>query len=126
MQVFWRKLYKDLLLHPEILDPHAQEVLLNEVEQVFTEEDNQMFTTPPTKNDIWKTICESNLNAAPGSDGIPSLFYKECWKIMDDSLLAIMKDILVFGAKPKSLAAFYPKTKEEYLYLTQILRLLLV
>ena len=122
---FLEKTVEDLLLHPEILDPHAQEVLLNEVEQVFTEEDNQMFTTPPTKNDIWKTICESNLNAAPGSDGIPSLFYKECWKIMDDSLLAIMKDIfegkklppslrtslMVFGAKPKKPGSILPKDK---------------
>ena len=63
--------------------------MLNEVESVFTEEDNQMFTTLPTKNDIWKTICESNLNAAPESDGIPSLFYKECWKIMDDNGIII-------------------------------------
>ena len=100
---FLEKTVEDLLLHPEMLDSQAQEILLNEVECVFTEEDNRMFTTPPTKNYIWKTICESNLNAAPGSDGIPSLFYKECWKIMGDSLHAIMKEIFEGKKLPPSL-----------------------
>ena len=122
---FLEKTVEDLLLHPENLDFLAQETLLKEVEPVFTEEDNQMFTTPPSKIDVWKTICESNLNAAPGSDGIPSLFYKECWKIMGDSLHAIMKDIfncrklppslrtslMVFGAKPKKPGSILPKDK---------------
>ena len=122
---FLEKTVEDLLLHPENLDILAQETLLKEVEPVFTEEDNQMFTTPPSKIDVWKTICESNLNAAPGSDGIPSLFYKECWKIMGDSLHAIMKDIfncmklppslrtslMVFGAKPKKPGSILPKDK---------------
>ena len=122
---FLEKTVEDLLLHPEKLDTLSQEILLNEVEPVFTEEDNMMFTTPPTKNDVWKTICESNLNAAPGSDGIPSLFYKEHWKIMGDSLHAIMNDIfkcmrlppslrtslMVFGAKPKKPGSILPKDK---------------
>ena len=119
------KTVEDLLLHPATLDPVAQETLLNEVNPVFTDEDNQMFLSPPTKNDIWETICESNLQAAPGSDGIPSLFYKECWKIMDDSLHAVMNDIfeekklppslrtslMVFGAKPKKPGSILPKDK---------------
>ena len=74
---------------------------------------------------VYSSICESNLQAASGSDGIPSLFYKECWKIMDDSLHAVMNDIfeekklppslrtslMVFGAKPKKPGSILPKDK---------------
>ena len=122
---YLEKTVEDLLLNPAYLDEQAQETLLNEVELVFTEKDNQLFLSPPTKKDIWITICESNLNAAPGSDGIPSLFYKECWQSMGDPLLMVMKDIfdgkelppslrtslMVFGAKPKKPGSILPKDK---------------
>ena len=33
------------------------------------------------------------LNAAPGSDGIPSLAYKECWSVLGDPLTDVMLSI---------------------------------
>ena len=71
---YLEKTVEDLLLNPAYLDEQAQEILLNEIELVFTEEDNQLFLLPPTKKDIWNTICESNLNAAPGL-----MEYKVCF-----------------------------------------------
>ena len=42
----------DLLLHPAVLDQVAQDILLNEVEEVFTEKDNAMLTSQPTKEEV--------------------------------------------------------------------------
>ena len=84
-----------------------------------------MMLTPPTRDDIWNTICSSNLAAAPGSDGIPSLVYKECWTILGDALLEVMTAIfhcqelppsmrtalMVFGCKPKKPNSLLPKDK---------------
>ena len=82
---YLEKSVEDLLLQPGLLDPVAQQVLLDEVTPVFTDKDIRMFLTPPSKDDVWKTVCSSNLYAAPGTDGIPSLAYKECWSCFQSS-----------------------------------------
>merc|ERR1711895_286176 len=74
------------LTNPVDLDIAAQESLLNEIELVFTDDDNARILEPPDKQYILETINKSNINAAPGSDGIPTLFYKECWDIVGDTL----------------------------------------
>ena len=84
---------EDLLLHPGDLDLHSQQILLEEVAPVFTDNDIRMFLTTTTKEDVWKTVGNSNLNAAPGSDGIPSLAYKECCSVLGDSLTDVMMAI---------------------------------
>ena len=88
---------EDLLLHPGQLDQVAQQVLLNEVTPVFTDKDVSIFLTPPSKDDVWDTICDSNLNAAPGTDGIPTLAYKEFWSALGDSLTEVM--IAIFNCQ---------------------------
>ena len=122
---FLEKTVEDLLLHPANLNQVAQETLLEEVDQVFTKKDNQLFLTPPTKEEVRETINESNLLAAPGKDGIPSLLYKECWSVLGDHLTAIMNEIfeckelpvsmitslMVFGTKPKKPGSILPKDK---------------
>ena len=122
---YLEKTVEDLLLHPAELDLRAQETLLNEIEVVFTEEDNEKFMTAPTKEDEFKVISSSNLLAAPGSDGIPCLLYKEHWDLLGDSLTDIMVEIfqckplpssmltslMVFGAKPKKASSILPKDK---------------
>ena len=116
---------EDLLLHPAQLDPVSQQLLLDELTPVFTDKDIKLFLTPPTKQDVWETLCESNLNAAPGSDGIPSLAYKECWPVLGEPLTEVMQAIfdcqdlplsmrtslMVFGSKPKKPNSILPKDK---------------
>ena len=46
----------DLLTHPGLLDPAAQELLLGEVQQVFTAEDNVKFLAVPGLSDVKKRI----------------------------------------------------------------------
>ena len=57
------------------LDMAAREVMLQEVDKVFTEQDNVKVLTLPTAQDVKKVISKSNLYAAPGTDGVPSLLY---------------------------------------------------
>ena len=106
---------KNLLLGDAGLVLAAQEQLLEEVVPCFTEADNKVLSSPPTVQDVQDTIANSNLHAAPGNDGIPSLFYKTCWETMGESLTEVMLDIyrckpltpslrtslMVFGSKPK-------------------------
>ena len=77
---------KNLLLVDADLIPQAQTKLLEEVLPCFTDADNVILCAPPTKEDVKKTIDNSSLNAAPGNDGIPSLFYRTCWDTVGDSL----------------------------------------
>ena len=118
---------EDLLLQPAVLDHAAQQALLAEVDPVFTEKDNKTFLTPPTQEKVYKTVSNSNLNAAPGTDGLPSLLYKECWQTLGKPLTDVMIDIfkgeppapsmqnslMVFGSKPKKLRSILPIDKRK-------------
>jgi hypothetical protein len=115
----------DLLLNPAVLNATAQATLLEEVEEVFTEADNSMLKKLPNKEEIKEVLFGSNLNAAPGTDGITSLLYHDHWDIMGDSLFevtsAIMKgdnptlsqrtSLMVFGCKPKKVNSLLPSDK---------------
>ena len=100
----------------------AQAKLLEEGMPCFTDADNDILFAPPTMDDVKETVDNSNLNAAPGNDGIPSLFYKKCWDTMGQPLTDVMKEIhylkplspsqrtslMVFGAKPKKPSSIKP------------------
>ena len=73
----------DLLLQPAVLHQDARDILLDEVEQVFTQGDNENFAKLPDEKEVKKVLDSSNLLAAPGTDSIPSLLYHECWPIMN-------------------------------------------
>ena len=63
----------DLLLNPAVVDQAARDFMLGQVEKVFTDQDNQLFLSLPNKKDVKEVLADSNLLAAPGTDGIPSL-----------------------------------------------------
>ena len=121
------KSVEDLLLHPAALDLHAQQVLLDEVVPVFTQKDNENFLKPPTMETVQKVVNSSNLYAAPGTDGIPSLLYKECWAVLGNPLTEVMlaigdgqalqksmlTSLMVFGSKPKKASSILPGDKRK-------------
>ena len=104
-----------LLLHPAVLDPLAQQELLRDVKPVFTAEDNKMLTKLPSKEEVKNSVSTSNLHAAPGTDGLTSYFYHHCWDTLGDALTEVVQAIhggkppthsqrtslMVFGSKPK-------------------------
>ena len=91
---------KNLLLSDAGLDPVAQDTLLDEVTPCFTEADNIVLQAPPTVQDVKDTIASSNLHAAPGSDGLPSFFYKVCWDTMGQPLVLCKKSLKVNHSLP--------------------------
>ena len=121
------KSVEDLLLHPAGLDPHAQQVLLNEVVPVFTQKDNENFLKPPTMEKVQHVVNSSNLYAAPGTDGLPSLLYKSCWDVLGKPLTEVMlavgegqalqrsmrTSLMVFGSKPKKANSILPGDKRK-------------
>ena len=72
-----------------------------------------------------KVLNKSNLLAAPGTDGIPSLLYHECWPIMKNRFTEVIQAIfqgskpslsqrtslMVFGSKPKKMNSLKPGDK---------------
>ena len=119
------KCVEDLLLHHVQLDNVAQDTLLKEVDPVFTAADNDMFLKKPTKKEVEETLSASNLHAAPGTDGLTSYFYKECFSTMGDPLTEVVSavfsgekpslsqrtSLMVFGAKPKKAKSIKPGDK---------------
>ena len=83
----------DLLLNPAPLDVGARQCLLEEVVQVYTEQDNEMFKAVPDEKEVKKVISASNLLAAPGTDSIPSLLYQECWPLLKKPLTNVIQAI---------------------------------
>ena len=92
---------------------------------MFTEADNVILSSPPTLKDVKETIDASNLQAAPGNDGIPSIFYKTCWNTMGEPLTEVMLEVfklspltpslrtslMMFGSKPKKPNSIRPQDK---------------
>ena len=78
---YLENMVEDLLSKPEVMDTEAQNILLAEVKAVVTESDNLMLSKSPEKGEVFQTLKEANLRAAPGTDRITSLVYKLCWKL---------------------------------------------
>ena len=81
----------DLLLHPAPLHQEARDCLLEEVHEVFSEEDNENFLAVPDEDEVKEVLNKSNLLAAPGTDGIPSLLYHECWPAMKEKFTEVIQ-----------------------------------
>ena len=115
----------DLLLNPAPLDQVARDILLDEIKPVFTDRDNAKFAALPNEKEVKDVLSSSNLLAAPGTDGIPSLLYHECWDTMKKPLTEVVKAIhqgenptlsmrtslMVFGSKPKKINSIKPGDK---------------
>ena len=122
---FLEKQVEDLLVHPAVLDQVAQGVLLDEIKKVFTETDNEMLTAVPTRVEVEESVKTSNMNAAPGTDGITSFVYKECFNILGDALTEVVRAIhrgqqptrsqrtslMLFTSKPGKTSSLKPEDK---------------
>ena len=90
---YLEKAVGDILVQPADLDEAAQEALLREVKPVFSSKDNEMMMKIPNKEEVKESVWSSNLNAAPGTDGLTNLVYKVCWDILGDSLTEVVQAI---------------------------------
>jgi hypothetical protein len=115
------------LLQPADLDPVAQEVLLAEVEEVFTKEDNEMMCKIPDKEEVLAVLKSCNLHSAPGTDGLTGFLYRQHWDLLGDHLTEIVQAVfnreqptasqrtsmMVFGTKPKKKMSLKPTDKRK-------------
>ena len=88
---YLENLVADLLLKPTELDRSAQEILLNELVNKVTNEENEMLGKIPDKQEVLETPKAANIHTAQGTDGISSLFYTVCWDVMGDALTDVVK-----------------------------------
>ena len=122
---YLQKSVEDLLVNTAVLDPTAQTTLLAEISEDFTEEDNKMLVAEPTRAEVETSVKSSNMNAAPGSDGITNLLYKECFHILGDALTEVAQEVfagqqpsrtqrtslMVFSSKPGKGKSLKPRDK---------------
>ena len=128
---YLENLVADLLLKHAELDRSAQDILLNELVAKVTNEENEMLGKIPDKQEVLETLKAANMHAAPGTDGISSLFYTVCWDIMGEALTDVVKAkflgeslpvsmrtaMMVFAAKPKKSQSILPKDKRRIIIL---------
>ena len=62
------------LLNPAPLDPFSQNLLLADILPSFTEGDNEMLLSLPTKQEVHKILKSCRPHAAPGTDSITAYF----------------------------------------------------
>ena len=112
---FLEKTVENLLVNPAELNIASQEALLEGVDCVFSEQDNYQLLKLPCKKEIYETLSNANQHAAPGTDGLTSYFYKQCFDVMGDALTDMVRAVfsgnkptvsqrtsrMVFGCKPK-------------------------
>ena len=67
----------------------SQTILLNELDPVFSEEDNTLLLKK-TRGEIKEIIKASNHHAAPGSDGITNYFYHKMLNVIGESLVKVL------------------------------------
>ena len=124
------------LSKPADLDPVAQELLLEEVEVSFTDENNTKLRPPPSKTEVKTVLDLCRPRATPGTDGLTVYLYQQCWEILVDPLTEVVQDVIsggkptpsqctclmVFRNKPgKKQKVSRPRTVENCLFLMLIL-----
>ena len=104
----------DHLTNHADLDPLAQDILLSEVEESFTDADNEKLRAVPTKAEIKGVLDSCRAHAAPGTDGLTVYLYQQCWQTLGDPLTEVIckvfsgnkptpsqrTSLMVFGNKP--------------------------
>ena len=89
-----KKIIAHILENNSPLDLNSQECLLDEIDVVFTEEDNNEL---PNKEEILSVLQKSNLHGSPGTDGITNFLYYKLTNLLGDTY----RDAMSIKAKSK-------------------------
>ena len=74
------------LLPPAPLGTLAQDLLLAEVDQCFTAEDNRRLLEIPSKGEVKEIPSSCRPHAAPGTDSLTAYFYQKTWDTIGRNL----------------------------------------
>ncbi|XP_026416977.1 uncharacterized protein LOC113312440 [Papaver somniferum] len=70
---------------------NIKEELLEVVPQLITEEDQSFLDAIPSAEEIKAIVFDMDPESAPGPDGFSGIFYRSCWEIIQDDLLAAIQ-----------------------------------
>ena len=93
IMTYIRKYYQKLYMK-EDYDENYQEWFLNYVTKTLSEQEQKLLEREVTQNEILEAINNTNMNKAPGIDGIPIEFFSKYWSIIKQEITEIIKDIV--------------------------------
>ena len=94
-----------------ILDTNSQEKLLENIENVFTEEDNLSMLVVPDAEEIRKVLTKANHNTAPGNDELTSYLYHLHFDILGTALTEVVSAVFV-DKEPTRSHGLFKQTEE--------------
>ncbi|XP_026411207.1 uncharacterized protein LOC113306493 [Papaver somniferum] len=70
---------------------NIKEELLEVVPQMINEEDQRRLDAIPSAEEIKKTVFDMDPESSPGPNGFSGIFYRSCWEIIQDDLIAAIQ-----------------------------------
>ena len=67
--------------------------LENIISPCITVQENAKLSRIPTQAEIKDVLSQMEAQKAPGSDGLPMLFYKKYWKIVGDIVISVVTNL---------------------------------
>jgi len=67
------------------------------IEPCISAQENEILTSVPIAEEIWKVIFEMNPLKAPGPNGMTGLYYRRYWQIVGDQLVAVVQSFFRDG-----------------------------
>lgn len=61
--------------------------------RLVIEEENGFLLKAPTEEEVKEAMFSSNLDKAPGPDGLTAFFYQHCWVIIKDDIFQAMLEL---------------------------------
>ena len=80
----------------------SQEHLLDELDVIFTEEDNNKLLKLPDKTEVKAVLQNSYLHAAPSTYGITIYLYYKLFNFLGDSLTEVVKQFFALSSQTQS------------------------
>ncbi|XP_057808453.1 uncharacterized protein LOC131022930 [Salvia miltiorrhiza] len=98
---------------------HNPADVLRSIETVVTEDMNKILTVPYSQDEIVYSLKQMHPFKAPGSDGMPTIFYSACWSSAKYDIIPLLLSILNDGDCPRSLNSTFiyliPKKRKCYI-----------
>ena len=84
-------------------NPINLDLVLEGVLPVVNDEMNEGLNRPFEPNEVQGTLKQMEVGTAPGSDGLPPLFYKQYWSKVEQEVTSVVLAILNSGIVPSQL-----------------------
>ena len=78
-----------------------QEEILQCINHRTTQQQNDELDKIPTEDEVKRIIMSMNPNSSPGPDGFGGKFYQECFEIIKDDLMSVIKSFYTGNIMPR-------------------------